>query len=142
MTKERAAEIIQELNDRARQVDHHDYGLPLFNDEWMESARRWLMGLPEGAAVVERTKVATDRPARRELAPDDSTLMTVDDVAQALNVSKQWCYACKFLPWIKCGGHKRLKRSDLQAFLTSATPLPVMRQRRTAPEVEIMEAMD
>lgn len=72
----------------------------------------------------------------------EEPLMTIDDVAAALNVSKSWCYACKFLPWIKIGGHKRLRRSDLNAFLNSATPLPVMRQSRAVEIVEIMEPMD
>lgn len=61
--------------------------------------------------------------------PEDETLLTIQDVMRKLQVSKTWCYNNKALPWLRIGGHKRLRPEDLNAYLDQRQVISVMRRK-------------
>lgn len=77
-----------------------------------------------------------------EISTEGPILLTIEDVMRELRVSKRWCYATKLLPWIRVGGHKRLRRTDLEKFLDNRTVKYVMRHSLQVPVSNNDEPMD
>ena len=84
--------------------------------------------------MTSRAELQESIPGRREIQPDP--LLTVEDVADRLNVTKDWVWdhssrKTPYLPVIRVGdGTLRYRLSQIEAFVNERERLSALRRKR------------